>query len=93
VRPRKYVTTEQVQQAVPVRREQARVEREPISDANIGAVTSGPEISEEEHEVVLREDSSNGSRTERFEEQRDGFGQAMGWSVGLTSPVIRGLQQ
>jgi uncharacterized protein (TIGR02271 family) len=56
VRLRKYVTTEQVQQTVPVRREQARVEREPITDANIGAATSGPEISEEEHEVVLREE-------------------------------------
>jgi uncharacterized protein (TIGR02271 family) len=56
VRLRKYVTTEQVQQTVPVRRERVRVEREPITDANIGAATSGPEISEEEHEVVLREE-------------------------------------
>jgi len=32
------------------------VEREPISDANLDAATSGPEISEEEHEVVLREE-------------------------------------
>jgi uncharacterized protein (TIGR02271 family) len=56
VRLRKYVTTEQVQQTVPVRREKARVEREPITDANLDAATSGPEISEEEHEVVLREE-------------------------------------
>jgi uncharacterized protein (TIGR02271 family) len=56
VRLRKYVTTEQVQQTVPVRREQARVEREPITDANLDAATSGPEISEEEHEVILREE-------------------------------------
>jgi uncharacterized protein (TIGR02271 family) len=56
VRLRKYVTTEQVQQAVPVRRERVRVEREPITDANLGAATSGPDISEEEHEVVLREE-------------------------------------
>ena len=55
-RLRKYVTTEQVQQAVPVRRERARLEREPITDANRDAATSGPEISEEEHEVVLREE-------------------------------------
>jgi uncharacterized protein (TIGR02271 family) len=55
-RLRKYVTTEQVQQAVPVRRERVRVEREPITDANRDAATSGPEISEEEHEVVLREE-------------------------------------
>jgi uncharacterized protein (TIGR02271 family) len=56
VRLRKYVTSEQVQQTVPVRREKARLEREPITDANIGAATSGPDISEEEHEVVLREE-------------------------------------
>jgi uncharacterized protein (TIGR02271 family) len=56
VRLRKYVITEQVQQTVPVRREKARLEREPITDANLDAATSGPEISEEEHEVVLREE-------------------------------------
>jgi uncharacterized protein (TIGR02271 family) len=56
VRLRKYVTTEQVEQAVPVRRERVRVEREPITDTNIDAATSGPDISEEEHEVVLREE-------------------------------------
>jgi len=56
VRLRKYVTTEQVQQTVPVRREKARVEREPITDANLDAATSGPDLSEEEHEVVLREE-------------------------------------
>ena len=56
VRLRKYVATEQVQQTVPVRREQVRVEREPITDANLDAATSGPELSEAEHEVVLREE-------------------------------------
>jgi uncharacterized protein (TIGR02271 family) len=56
VRLRKYVTTEQVQQTLPVRREKARVEREPITDANLDAATSGPEISEEEHEVILHEE-------------------------------------
>jgi uncharacterized protein (TIGR02271 family) len=56
VRLRKYVTTEQVQQTVPVRREKARVEREPITDANVDAATHGPELSEAEHEVVLREE-------------------------------------
>jgi uncharacterized protein (TIGR02271 family) len=55
-RLRKYVTTEHVQQTVPVRREKARLEREPITDANLDAATSGPAISEEEHEVVLREE-------------------------------------
>jgi uncharacterized protein (TIGR02271 family) len=56
VRLRKYVTTEQVQQTVPVQRERARVEREPITDANLDAATSGPAISEAEHEVILREE-------------------------------------
>ena len=56
VRLRKYVTTEQVQQAVPVRRERVRLEREPITDANLHAATSGPELSEAEHEVVLHEE-------------------------------------
>ena len=56
VRLRKYVTTEQVQQTVPVRREKARLEREPITNANFDAATSGPDISEEEHEVILREE-------------------------------------
>jgi uncharacterized protein (TIGR02271 family) len=55
-RLRKYVTTEQEQLTVPVQREEARVEREPITDANLDAATSGPEISEAEHEVVLREE-------------------------------------
>jgi uncharacterized protein (TIGR02271 family) len=57
VRLRKYVTTEQVTQTVPVQREELRVEREPITDANLGAATSGPAISEEEHEVTLREET------------------------------------
>src|SRR5215217_3866594 len=56
VRLRKYVTTEQVTQAVPVQREELRVEREPITDANLDAATSGPELSEAEHEVILREE-------------------------------------
>jgi uncharacterized protein (TIGR02271 family) len=52
-RLRKYVVTEDVQQTVPVRREEVRVEREPITDANVGDATEGPAISEEEHEVTL----------------------------------------
>jgi uncharacterized protein (TIGR02271 family) len=57
VRLRKYVTTEQVTQTVPVQREEVRLEREPITDANVGAATSGSDISEEEHEVTLREET------------------------------------
>jgi stress response protein YsnF/sporulation protein YlmC with PRC-barrel domain len=52
-RLRKYVVEDEVTKTVPVRREEVRVEREPITDANIGDATSGPDISEEEHEVVL----------------------------------------
>jgi uncharacterized protein (TIGR02271 family) len=52
-RLRKYVVTEQVEKTVPVQREEVRVEREPITDANRGDALDGPEISEEEHEVVL----------------------------------------
>jgi uncharacterized protein (TIGR02271 family) len=39
---------------VPVTREEVRVEREPITDANVGNALDGPAISEEEHEVTLR---------------------------------------
>jgi uncharacterized protein (TIGR02271 family) len=53
-RLRKYVTTENVERTVPVQREEVRVEREPITDANRDAALDGPEISEEEHEVTLR---------------------------------------
>jgi uncharacterized protein (TIGR02271 family) len=55
-RLRKYVVTENVTQTVPVRREEVRVEREPITDANVDDAMAGPEISEEEHEVVLHEE-------------------------------------
>ena len=56
VRLRKYVTTENVTQTVPVQREEVRIEREPITDANRGDALAGPDISEEEHEVVLHEE-------------------------------------
>ena len=53
LRLRKWVETEPVQTTVEVRREKARIEREPITDANAGDAMDGPAISEEEHEVVL----------------------------------------
>jgi uncharacterized protein (TIGR02271 family) len=56
VRLRKYVVEDQVTKTVPVRREEIRVEREPITDANVEAATAGPQISDEEHEVVLHEE-------------------------------------
>jgi uncharacterized protein (TIGR02271 family) len=52
-RLRKYVVTEDVQTTVPVRREEVRVEREPITEGNLDDATDGPAISEEEHEVTL----------------------------------------
>jgi uncharacterized protein (TIGR02271 family) len=55
-RLRKYVVTEQVETTVPVSREEVRIEREPITDANVDQATEGPQISEEEHEVVLHEE-------------------------------------
>jgi uncharacterized protein (TIGR02271 family) len=50
------VVTEQVQKTVPVQREEVRLEREPITDANVGDAKDGPAISEEEHEVTLHEE-------------------------------------
>jgi uncharacterized protein (TIGR02271 family) len=55
-RLRKHVTTETQQVTVPVQREEVRVEREPITDANLEAATRGPDISEDEHEVTLHEE-------------------------------------
>jgi uncharacterized protein (TIGR02271 family) len=52
-RLRKFVVTENVTTTVPVSREEVRIEREPITDANLGDALDGPAISEEEHEVVL----------------------------------------
>jgi uncharacterized protein (TIGR02271 family) len=52
-RLRKYVVTETVTRTIPVSHEEVRVEREPITDANRAAAMAGPEISDEEHEVIL----------------------------------------
>jgi uncharacterized protein (TIGR02271 family) len=62
VRLKKYVVEDEVTETVPVRREEVRVEREPITDANRGAALDGPDISEEEHEVVLREEEAVASK-------------------------------
>jgi uncharacterized protein (TIGR02271 family) len=55
-RLRKYVVTENVTETVPVRREEVRLEREPITEANREAALSGPELSEAEHEILLHEE-------------------------------------
>ncbi len=56
VRLRKHVVTEQVTRNVPVAHEEARLEREPITDANRDRALDGPPLSEEEHEVTLHEE-------------------------------------
>jgi uncharacterized protein (TIGR02271 family) len=56
VRLKKWVETDSVEETVPVQREEVRVEREPITDANVDQAMAGPEISEGEHEVVLHEE-------------------------------------
>jgi uncharacterized protein (TIGR02271 family) len=55
-RLRKWVETEQVDVSVPVKKERARLETEPITDANRGSALDGPDISEQEHEVTLTEE-------------------------------------
>ena len=54
----KHVVTEEVTQTVPVKREEVRIEREPITDANRADATAGGEITSEEHEVVLHEEEA-----------------------------------
>ncbi|MFI7675722.1 DUF2382 domain-containing protein [Actinophytocola sp. NPDC049390] len=53
VRLVKHVVTEQQQVQVPVKREEARLEREPITDANRGDAMRGKDITEAEHEMTL----------------------------------------
>src|SRR5829696_1280377 len=55
-RLRKYVVTDTEQVDVPVSREEVRLEREPITDANRDKAYSGKDISEEEHEVTLHQE-------------------------------------
>jgi uncharacterized protein (TIGR02271 family) len=55
-RLRKYVVTEQQNVTVPVSREEVRLEREPITDANRGDAYRGPDITEDEHVVTLSEE-------------------------------------
>lgn len=54
-RLRKYVTTEEESVTVPVQREEVRIEREPVTDANRDKAMSGPAITEDEAEVTLHE--------------------------------------
>ncbi len=56
VRLKKRIVNEQVSTTVPVERQEVRVEREAITDANIGDAKDGPALSEEEHELTLTEE-------------------------------------
>jgi len=55
-RLRKFIVTENVTKTVPVSREEVRIEREPINDANRGDAMAGGDLTSEEHEVVLNEE-------------------------------------
>ena len=55
-RLRKWVETEDVNVTVPVTKEKARLETEPITDANRDSALDGADITEEEHEVTLTEE-------------------------------------
>ncbi len=62
-RLRKYVVTENETHTVPVRKEKAVLETEPITSDNYDDATDGPAISEDEHEVVLEEERPVVSKT------------------------------
>ena len=49
----KYIETEEREQTVPLRHEEARLIREPITDANRGDAVAGAELSEADHVVTL----------------------------------------
>jgi len=53
VRLRKHVVTEYVEQTVPVRREELRLEREAITGQNASGTDGEPELSDEAHEIIL----------------------------------------
>ncbi|MBM6544582.1 PRC and DUF2382 domain-containing protein [Janibacter sp. YIM B02568] len=55
-RLRKYIVTENVTTTVPVQREEVRLEREPITDANRDQALASGDLAEEEHEVTLTEE-------------------------------------
>ena len=56
VRLRKEIVTENVTTTVPVEREVLRVEREPITDGNVDAATSGADLTEEAAEITLSQE-------------------------------------
>jgi len=57
-RLRKFITTETITQTVPVSHEEVVLEREPITEANMGQAMSGGDLTTEEHEVILHADTA-----------------------------------
>jgi uncharacterized protein (TIGR02271 family) len=55
-RLRKWIETEDVQMTIPIRREKAKLVTEPVTDETFGAATSGPDLTESEHEITLSEE-------------------------------------
>ena len=53
VRLRKVIVTEQVTKTIPVSHEEVRVEREPITTANVDQAMTGEDLSTAEHEITL----------------------------------------
>jgi uncharacterized protein (TIGR02271 family) len=73
-RLRKWVDTERVSATVPVAREEVRIEREPITDANVGKALDGPEISDVHEVTVMEEVAVAGTKTvpkERIRLEKD----------------------
>jgi uncharacterized protein (TIGR02271 family) len=62
-RLRNRVETEQVNVTVPVRLEVARLVTEPIDERNIDRALDGPDITENEHHVVLHEEQIEVQKT------------------------------
>jgi stress response protein YsnF len=56
VRLKKYIVTEEVTRKVPVSREEVRLEREPIDEAEEAPPGGEEGVSESEEEVVLRQE-------------------------------------
>jgi uncharacterized protein (TIGR02271 family) len=56
VRLKKSIVTENKDVTVPVKHEELRVEREPITDANRDRAMSGPDLAQREHDVTLHEE-------------------------------------
>ncbi len=57
-RLRKFITTETFTQTVPVSHEEVVLQREPITEANMGQAMSGGDLTTEEHEVILHADTA-----------------------------------